>query len=289
MINTNQIDKHQSQELQQLADLCKKRDGSVPNLYMHILTQHRTFPASLLYYEEQKLLGFLSVYFFYDDAVEISLLVHPEHRKRGIAKKLIQSILPLVQLQNYSKVIFSTPKQLNNKWLTIYGYSYLHSEYYMERNDLSPLLNYNKNLSFRTALVDDIPILCTLDDFCFPNKPGDLPERFAMLLNNRDYRIVLAFHHNVPIGKAHIRWQEDGASLSDIAIHPTQQGRGFGTSLIAYCINQALSEGKPSLNLDVETHNQRALNLYTRLGFSVQNACDFWSIEIERIIQIMHQ
>lgn len=281
MINTNQLNKQQLQDLQHLANLCRAQNGSVPNLYTHILTQNRTFPASLLYYHNNELIGFLSVYFFYDDGVEISILVHPKHRRQGIAKKLMVSIIPLIQSQHYFKLIFSMPSNLNNTWLSTRGYTYLHSEYYMERNDLAPVLDCNRSLTFRLASSKDIPLLCSIDDLCFPKKHGDLLERFMILMGNRDYQIMVASHNNSAIGKAHIRWQDKGASLSDIAIHPQFQGKGFGSALIAHCINYALSEGKPLLNLDVETHNQKALNLYTQLGFAVQNACDYWSTDIE--------
>jgi GNAT superfamily N-acetyltransferase len=281
--NTNQINEQQLDDLKQLAEQCKQKDGSTPNLYTHILSQHRAFPASLLYYEHQVLIGFLSVYFFYDDAVEISLLVHPLHRKQGIAKQLLQSILPLVHFHNFMKLIFSTPTHLNNKWLLSSGYVYSHSEYYMERTELTPILEHNRSLTFRSATENDLSLLCALDEECFPQKHGDLPNRFEHILNSREYELVLAFHNDVLIGKAHIRWGIEGATLSDIAITPLQQGKGFGTALIAHCINYALSEGKPALNLDVETHNKRALNLYTRLGFVVHNACDYWSIDIARL------
>jgi ribosomal protein S18 acetylase RimI-like enzyme len=286
--NTNQINKQQLDELKTLAELCNNKDGSVPNLYTHILSQNRAIPASLLYYDQQQLIGFLNVYFFYEDAVEISLLVHPSYRKKGIAKQLLNAIIPLIEFQNYSKLIFSTPAGVNNKWLLACGYSYLHREYYMERDDLTPILDHNSQLTFRAATPEDIPELCLLDKQCFPKKHGDLPMRFEHLLDDRTYEVYLAFHEKILIGKAHIRWQEHGATLSDIAISPQQQGKGYGSSLIAHCINHALSEGKPLLNLDVETHNKRALNLYTRLGFAVQNACDFWSIDLEHLKQNIH-
>ena len=282
--NTNQLDTHQLKDLEQLSLLCKKKDGSIPNLYMHILEQPRTFPASLLYYEQQQLIGFLGAYFFYDEAVELSILVNPLYRRHGIARQLIRSILPLIQSQNYGRLIFSCPAQLNNPWLFANGLSYLHSEYYMERNDLNPLLDYKKTLTFRTATMNDIFLLCELDEACFPNKQLDSYERFQHLINGREYQIVLAYQNNKLVGKAHLRWQTHGATLSDIAIIPAQQGKGLGTTLITHCINLALSEGKPHLNLDVETHNQRALQLYTRLGFLTQNACDYWAINVNQLL-----
>lgn len=281
--NTNQLNAEQLEQLESLRAVCKKTDGSTPNLYTHILSQPRAFPASLLYYEQQQLTGFLGAYFFYDDAVEVSVLVHPLYRRRGIARQLIQTILPLIQSQNYNKLIFSSPAQLNNVWLFSMGFSYQHSEYYMERDDLNPLLDYKQSLTFRTATIDDLSLLYSLDEECFPDKQSDSFERFQHIIDGREYQIILAYQNNKAIGKAHLRWLSNGATLSDIAILPTKQGQGLGTLLITHCINLALSEGKPHLNLDVETHNERALKLYTRLGFLTKNACDYWAIDINKL------
>jgi len=283
--NTNQVDAFQLKQLEQLRVLCKTTDGSTPNLYTHILEQPRVFPASLLYYEQGQLIGFLGTYFFYEDAVEISLLINPFYRRRGIARTLINSILPLIKSQNYHKLIFSNPAQINSEWLHALGFSYMHSEYYMERDDLNPLLHYKQPLTFHTATVTDIPLLCEFDAACFPTKEVDSTERFQHLIDGREYQIIIAYQDNHPVGKAHLRWQPQGATLSDIAVLPVHQGNGLGTSLITYCINLALSEGKPHLNLDVETHNERALKLYTRLGFLTQNACDYWVISINQLIK----
>ncbi|CAM4415820.1 MAG: Mycothiol acetyltransferase [Legionella sp.] len=280
---TNQLNEKQLHDLERLKNISKAVDGSVPNVYMHLLIQRRTLPTIALYYENEQLLGFVSVYFFYEDAVEIALLVHPEARRNGIAKQLLRHILPIVQEHNYAKVIFSCPAHINERWLPTQGFLYRHSEYYMERHNLSPLLDRKKQLVFRTATIDDIPQLCLLDEACFYKTHAELEPRFQQILSERNYQIILAFEHNQLIGKAHLRWQEHGATLSDIAVFPEKQGHGLGTALITHCINYALSEGKPDLNLDVETHNQKALNLYTRLGFLTQNACDYWMIEVEQL------
>ncbi|KTD76616.1 GNAT family N-acetyltransferase [Legionella waltersii] len=276
----NQINDYQTKELEALVDACKKNDGSVPNVYPHILKQERAVPACLLYYKNNSLVGFLSVYFFYEDAVEISVLVHPKHRKKGIAKKMLQQIEPLLVTQGYYNLLFCNPAGVNDKWLKKRGFVFIHSEYFMERDDLNPLLNQNQSLTFRLATPEDIPILCALDEVCFPDKSQNLVSRFEQIMSERDYEIILAIADNHPIGKSHIRWQPKCATLSDIAVLPKEQGKGLGTALIAYCINIALSEGKTVVNLDVETHNTKALDLYVRLGFHVSNACDYWLIRL---------
>lgn len=285
--NTNQLTEDQVDDLEKLKAVCKKKDGSVPNLYTHLLTQKRNLPTVLLYYDKQQLAAFLSVFFFYEDAVEISLLVHPDYRHKGIAKKMLHNILPLVKEQGFFKLIFSSPSHLNDQWLTSLGFTYMHSEYYMERHDLNPLLDYKKNLTYRTATEKDIPLLCVLDEACFYKTQSELIPRFEHILSDRTYQIILAFEDNHLVGKAHIRWQKHGATLSDIAVLPVRQGKGLGTALISHCINYALSEGKPDLNLDVETHNQKALNLYTRLGFLTENSCAYWEIDLDKLQKLI--
>lgn len=285
LTNTNQLNDHQLDQLEQLRLLCKKVDDSTPNLYPHILAQARTIPASLLYYDKDQLVGFLGVYFFYDDAVEVSVLINPLYRRQGIAQHLLNTIMPIIQTQGYDKLIFSNPAQLNNLWLGKHGFTYMHSEYYMERNDLNPLLNYTHPLTFRSALIEDIPQLCAIDEMCFAKTQSEAVERYFSLIEDREYEIILAFKEHHLIGKAHIRWQKNGATLSDIAVIPPMQGKGLGSTLITHCVNFSLGEGKPLLNLDVETHNKRALALYTRLGFTTQNACDYWSIDMKQLIK----
>lgn len=283
--NTNQLTIEQLNDLERLAESCKKNDVLIPNLYTHILTQPRMFPACLLHYEQGTLLGFLSVYFFYDDAVEVSIIIHPDARRKKIATTLLQAILPLIQSQHYKILIFSTPADLHSSWLVEKQFAYKHSEYYMERNDLHPILAGQQAISCRTATREDILHLCSLDEACFPQKQSNIQQRFEHLFSGHDYQIILAVYKNQVIGKAHMRWQEQRVTLSDIAIIPQQQGQGFGTELIIYCINLALSEGIHILDLDVETHNQKALNLYTRLGFVTKNACDYWSISLDKLKQ----
>lgn len=284
IITNNQLDEQQVANLKQLSSYCHEVDGSTPNTYLHLLIQPRALPANLLYFNKEQLVGFLSYYFFYDDGVEIALLVHPGYRRKGIARELINHALPVLRSYNVKKLIFTSPTKKNSTWLEANGFMPLHSEYNMIRNELSPLLDMNNHdLTFRNATMHDLTTLQALDEACFPKKHPESPEHFQNLLRDRQYEIVVALKESTPIGKAHIRWENNSTILSDIAILPKFQGKGFGTALIAHCINRSLSHGKVHISLDVETHNLRALDLYTRLGFQIQNACDYWEINIAHL------
>ncbi|MBA2649780.1 MAG: GNAT family N-acetyltransferase [Legionella sp.] len=282
-ITAHQLDTQQLKDLKKLQTSCIKKDSNSSNLYTHILAQPRTLPSALLYYKQERLLGFLSVFFFYENAVEISLMIAPKERRKGLAKKLLGLILPLIQNYNFSTLIFSSPAGLNDRWLTREAFTYTHTEYHMKRNRLSPLLHYEASPFIRLMQESDVLALIHLDEVCFSKKQIEAQERFNYLLQDSSYQIFVLLQNNMPIAKAHLRWQPDGVTLSDIAVLPSLQGQGIGSSLIAHCINLALIEGKPTIRLDVETKNERALNLYTRLGFVKANACDYWKITLDEL------
>ncbi|ASQ47345.1 GNAT family N-acetyltransferase [Legionella clemsonensis] len=284
IICNNQVNEAQLQAIQDLSALCRERDGGTPTIYNHLLLQKRPTENNVFYFQDDQLLGFLSVYFFYEDACEVSLLIAPAHRRRGIAKQLLTTITPLLIAKEMHTLIFSSPTVINSHWLTEQKFLYRNSEYKMLRESYEPIFLSNPKLQIRKATLDDIPTLCSIDEACFSGQQENMMNRFNLLLNDSHYTLLLALHNHVGVGKAHIHWQPKGAIFSDIAILPQYQRQGWGGELLSYCINQALSIGKNKLMLDVETTNQNAINLYTRLGFKTANISDYWTIPLRTLI-----
>ncbi|MBA2711191.1 MAG: GNAT family N-acetyltransferase [Tatlockia sp.] len=287
LICNNQLSTDQLRALNDLAATCREVDRDLPPLYLHILDQKRLSDNNFLFYQDNLLIGFLSVYFFYTNACEISVIITPDKRRQGIAKQLIQAVLPLLESKQVDTLLFSTPEVVNENWLSALGFIYQNSEYHMERKSFEPILISKNNLVIRKATEADIPALCSIDEVCFPVEPENMPLRFISILNDNDYTIMIAFQNNKAVGKAHIRWQKDEAIFSDIAIIPQSQSQGLGSELLANCINDALLHGKTKLALDVETSNHSALNLYTRHDFKSVNAIDFWAISTEKLKNLM--
>lgn len=283
LIFNSQLNQTQLREVQELTASCRETDGSSPPLYPHILEQKRANDSNLLFFEEDKLLGFLSVYFFYANACEVTVIIAPSHRRQGIAKRLLQTVMPLLLAKQMDTLLFATPTAVNERWLSQLGFSYHNSEYQMQRHSYEPILMTKQRLQIRKASEKDIFDLCTIDELCFPEEQDDMLTRFNSLLEENNYTILLAFYQGRAIGKAHIRWQTDSAILSDIAILPHSQGQGLGSELLSFCINHALSLGTTKLILDVETSNHNALNLYMRHDFKTINATDYWAISTDKL------
>ena len=284
--NNNQINTQQLCEIEALCEECNYTDGNTVAIYKHILSQNRPMPCNILCYQEKRLTGFLSTFFFYEDACEIVVMVAPDCRRHGIARQMLYKILPLIASRAIKNLIFSSPHSLNNTWLSTEGFIYKSSEYQMQRLKNQPVAIDAQKLVIRLATTADIETLRTIDNACFPTEPPNMSDRLQYLLNDTNYKLFIIFKDGLPIGKAHVFEQQDNARLTDIGILPHLQGRGFGGYLLAHCINYCLSINQSNIILDVETNNQQALNLYTHLGFSIINAYDFWSIPFNELIHL---
>ena len=61
--------------------------------------------------------------------------------------------------------------------------------------------------------------------------------------------------------------RDDELEFRMLAVAPAAQGRGLGTSLVAFCAEQALARGLRGLVLCTRDINVAAIRLYERLGF----------------------
>lgn len=277
-------------DLENLVAVCTEHDAGSPAFYRHLLIEHREAP-NILYYHAQQLLGCVSVFYFYAEACEISLFVHPAYRRQGIGHQLLQAIVPLLKKRNCKKLIFSSaPSQ--STWISSLGMHKEESEYNMLRTADTPLPQQTNHLEISRATHTDIPILFTLDQACFPEHHSRSLKQFAQWLARNDYQIIIALYQQQVIGKAHIRiLRPQQVILSDIAIVPTLQKRGFGSELLQKTLHYIYTMcpvDKPQIQLSVATQNSsHALSLYLKHGFQITSQCDYWSIHLVNFLSIL--
>lgn len=269
--------------LKQLDDLdaliarCQKTDQNTIPIYRHLIDKFHTLACNILYYDNDKLIGYLRTYFFYANACEVAVMVDPAFRRRGIARAMLNEIIPTLQIEQIKNLFFSSPKDLNQDWLSALTFTFHGSERQMQYDPQKPISVSFKPAAIRLATQKDIPILIELDDICFPNKKPDAEEVFRNLLSTNNCSIFVLTQDQRIVGKAHVFKESDRARITDIGVLPEYRGRGLASTLIKYCINHALINNKAKIVLDVELTNESALKLYDGLGFRIVNAHDYWS------------
>lgn len=263
-------------ELEELMSHCKAVDQNTIPIYKHLIDKRHALDCNLLYYRDTQLIAYLRTFFFYAEACEVALMVHPEFRHQGIARQMLLEILPLVKQENMQQLIFSTPKDCNQSWLADLGLSYRSSEFQMQWDPQKKNAVSFKPHAIRLATIQDLDAIVQLDEVCFPKKNPNASDLFRHLLFTNNCGIFVVTHDGRVVGKAHIFKESDRARITDIGVFPDYRGQGIARALIKYCINHGLINNKPKITLDVEATNTSALKLYESLGFYITSAHDYW-------------
>lgn len=271
--------------LQKLLDECRKEDTHSIPIYPRVLKSKGQRAIGVMVWDGKQLIAFCRPYFFYEKGCEIAMMVAPSFRRQGIARHCIHTILPQLQKEGISDLIFTTANLDFKAWLPHFDLAFQQSEYEMERTKKTTEKAGAQNITYKVATHADMQALFLVDQACFPDISKVSKQRLSQILNDSQYTIIAAFIDETLIGKAHLYWERQCARLSDIAIIPKWQGKGYGRSLIAKCIHFALDQNINHLFLDVETKNQRALQLYTSLGFKTTNRIDYWQGHLESFIR----
>lgn len=285
IIKTNKLNETQLSQIIALKEECKIYDNNTIPVYKHLLKKDRFFQSTILRFDNEVLVGFLAGFFFHRDVCEISLLVKPQYRKKGISSDLITQFYPLLIDQNMQYVDFSVPaNHVICDYLKKNNFIYKYSEYEMTRKLREKVTAHCSvaDVEIRESSPTDMGFILELDNLCFGMQQNSYV-RIESFLSERNNRILLLTKNDTPIGKVHIHIYKSYARLTDICISPVHRKQGLGRFIIASAINFVLNKDIIKILLEVEAQNESALNIYTKSGFKVTNTYDFWRISVNSL------
>ena len=290
LIQSQQLDENQLLALHALIDDAARVDGNQLAFYPKLLKEQRSPPPSLLYYHESELIGFAAVFFFALHECEITLVISPQHRNRGIGRLLLGVLLPLIQQERpVTTLSVSTPKDTFSAFLYQHQFTRTGCEYGMRHPMTLDVAQPSPTPPFdiRLATPADIDILRLIDQACFHTSAIFTPMRLFTLMHDPNYRIFVMVKDNRVIGKAHLAWDLSVNYLSDVGIIPPFQRQGLGRNLVTHCLQHALSTQRSPVQLAVEGDNHIALKLYQNMGFVIHNTIDYWSKPFDELMTMI--
>lgn len=290
LTTTHQLSQANLSALQILLNTCQAIDGSSIPIYPHLLHLYRAGPPSLLYYQEKQLIGFLALFHFYPDAAEVALLVHPNYRKKGIAKHLWQTMIEVTEtlVPPLQSLIISTPSALKQPWLKHYAFQHSNTEHEMRCTDYMPPARHlserphasnphtSNTYTITQANPKDIEFLHRIDSVCFNTDRPNPFDRIKQLLATKNLKIFLISYQQQPIGQVCLIFEKQQIRLTDLAILPHMQHKGFGQALLVHCLNHVNQYQPKQITLTVAADNHPALHLYQHMGFQIYNTVDYY-------------
>jgi ribosomal protein S18 acetylase RimI-like enzyme len=226
----------------------------------------------VLWWDGERLLGFLGIYTHGAPTIEVAGMVDPAARRRGIGTALLDAGLDLCRKRPHESVLLVVPRH------SVAGRSLAqrrngnldHSEHALQLPGEPAEVPADPRITVRTASPADHDAVRELLRLGFgwerPEAAGRDPDT---LVFERDGQMV---------GTARLIREGSHAGVYGFVIHPDHQGRGIGRDVLHRMCRTALAAGATAVHLEVATDNDRALSLYTSLGFRPVITEDYYAL-----------
>jgi len=283
LIERRGLDTNELSEIKQLAQLCNQHDGLDLKLNWNILRDRPSDQLNdFLYYTDGQLVGFLALFSFNAQEGEISGMVHPTYRRRGIFSALFAAVRQEASRRGLPTLLLiveqaSPAGQAFARTLPI---TYDHSEYKMVLEEPRLPDIHSARLQFRPAHPEDTPIMSHITAQAFNIPEDEVNWYSAESLSQPGYLYYVGDLDGTVIGKIDVHLSEESALILGFAILPQYRGQGYGRQMLARTIQEILNSGRHHIWLEVVTDNKRALSLYQSCGFKETGGYDYYRLQL---------
>jgi ribosomal protein S18 acetylase RimI-like enzyme len=119
-------------------------------------------------------------------------------------------------------------------------------------------------------------VLATLLRAAFGPQPDTLEGHLA----SDPVGTLVIEHGDQPVGTVRLSREDGVGAVYGFAVDPTWQGRGIGRDVLGRVCRQLRHEGMERVQLEVAVNNDRALGLYTSLGFTRAHTEDYYELAL---------
>lgn len=276
MITTvSRLTAEQLAEARRLIAVVQQADGTARDPYLsNMLNFDPTMPAFFLAYEADQLVGLLTVYADdEDEEAELAILVHPDHRQKGIARQLFKTF-QAETASSITEVSFWTERAFLEKNPSFPEHWGLvekpdRDSWLVRGRTAYPLIR-RTDIVFDQANLGTIEAIATFQSQVFDNS-YDVSLRYAReALGDPDSLLYLLQKDGEVIASCTVDVSSDYNYLYGLAVLPSHQGQGYGTYLVQSIVNALIGQNDKAFQIAVEDDNVGARRLYEKIGFTEQ-------------------
>jgi ribosomal protein S18 acetylase RimI-like enzyme len=274
-------------EIEHLALLCNAHEGLRIRLDYTMLDLP-TLPTDdlFLFYQRNALLGSLLLDRYHSNMKEVTGMVHPDFRRRGIFHTLLAAASQESRRRGIKRLLFPCEAT------ALSGQAFLQhidareefAEHRMVLRHFQPRWRYNEHLHVREARFDDLEELTVVLTADFHGNREHARQHLLRTFERPHQQFYLATYGSIesaePIGM--LRVEEEPAELGvyGFFVRPEYRGRGHGRQILEETIVAVRKHSQKQLMLEVDTHNLAALNLYLSLGFVVERTYEYYGLAL---------
>ena len=280
----------QREDIFKLDKICREQDKL--NMKLNLISL-QTRPAEevndFLYYDEGKLVGFLGLYDIRGGSIEIEItgMVDPAYRKKGIMKALYQPAMEECKRRKVKSILLISERisPEGQSFVRKAGGNYTFSEYRMMADLLDiPEFKFPKGeFSLRPMKVekDEVNKVLEVDSICFDMELETMESKRYFEEENKTFIAEENLSDGAGVkmvGKIGMSIEGDCGYIGGVAIKPEFRGKGYGRGMLIFIMNKLKEAGLPKVMLEVEATNDNALGLYKSVGFKEITVYDYFKL-----------
>jgi len=224
----------------------------------------------VLAWQGDRLVGFLGTYAFGGATVELAGMVDPEVRRRGTGSALLTAGLELCG--GAGLLVVPRSSGAGAALALARGGELSHSEHALVLTGPAAPGPADPELSLRAARPEDVDGVTDLLAAGF----GSLPD--AAQVTSRLDGTQVAERDGGVVAALRVEHDGDTAHVYGFVVAPALQGRGIGRDVLRRVCQDLAAHGAGRVGLEVATLNERALGLYTSLGFIRVATEDYYAV-----------
>ncbi len=281
-------------EAKRLVSHCKRSDGFEPIFYWSSI-ENRKNPGIheiLCYTADQKLVGYVALYHFEEHEVEVTSVVHPDHRSQEVyglmfdhMKKVIADYP--VEIKRYvftcNHESLALKEYLGNQGASCAGFTRklaltAHQYEKLKNQKGSSALTSESAVHLRIAHYTDIPELIQLGVKCFGVSLRDYQRYLMKAFQDPTKVIFVVQSDNKIVGKLHAHIEKKKAYLYDLCIDPEHQNQGYGGTLLCGTLKDLFEHNIRQVVIDVSDEN--GSNWYEKFNFKCRTTYEHWKLPV---------
>ncbi len=271
IVKKSQLSEAELAEVEALVAFCKMHDGIDLALLLEIMKDRSGNDVNdFLYYSDGKLVGALSLENFGTEEKEMTGLVHPVYRRRGIFTALVNAAKEEAKARGIHELIFVCDRfsHSGQAFVAAIGATYDFSEHRMMLMDFQERdpATYKERITLRPATMEDADILSYVSATSFGESERRTREHLEKDILHPRRRYYLALLDNEPVGCFNL-WLGDTIGIYAFCILPQYRRRGFARQMLERIIRLVRAETDQPITLEVDTTNTSAYMLYRSCGF----------------------
>ncbi len=267
---------------------CNQHEGLNLTLYLERADEHAGDETNqFLYFADRELIGILTLQ--PGDPIEVSLAVHPDHRRQGIGRTLLDAARMECMGRGVSRwyLVCERGSQAGRGFVDAMGGRYRYSEYRMafEQTGEEFAPPPSGSIHLHQADATEVEVLTRMIATSFGRREEQVRERVLRHLQAPTHRYYIATLEAQPVGSLGVAKTGQYPYIIAFCVLREHRGQGYGRQMLEGIVRTLVTEGIERILIEVATDNEQALSLYRSCGFKEMTSYGYYLAELSSVTQ----